>query len=193
MLITYCLTIKGNIVLQRRYGDLSHNLTLSPSFLLHILSIHCLQLSCSPKPDKFISFYLLQLDPLLIKVISRQISVVVDVPQNGSSRPSPNQILHKVLREGPMPELMNQSHYQLFLTELPTKPSRVVKGGEINTSYRDAVGVRMQCHMLQSLPWTHPLNHSVRKSRQPFTYITQNRMELLSSVMFSSITSNVSR
>ena len=70
MLITYGLTIKGNIVLQRRYCDLSHKLTLSPSFLLHLLDIHCLQLPCSPRPDKFISFCLLQLDPLLIMVIS---------------------------------------------------------------------------------------------------------------------------
>ena len=71
MLITYGLTIKRNIVLQRRRGNLSHNLTLSPSFLLHILDIHCLQLPCSPRPDKFISFCLLQLDPFLVMVISR--------------------------------------------------------------------------------------------------------------------------
>ena len=70
MLITNYLTMKGNIVLQRGNDNLSHNLTLSPSFLLHILDIHCPQLSCSLKPDKFISFYLLQLDPLLILVIS---------------------------------------------------------------------------------------------------------------------------
>ena len=70
MFITNYLTMKGNIVLQRGNDNLSHSLTLSPSFLLHILSIRCLYLSCSSEPDKFIFFCLLQLDPLLILVIS---------------------------------------------------------------------------------------------------------------------------
>ena len=115
------------------------------------------------------------------------------MPQNGSSRLGPNQILHKVLRERPKTKLMNRSHYQLFLTELPTKPSRVVKGGEMKIGYKDAVGVRIQCYMLQSSPWTHPLNHSIRESRQPFTYITRDRMKLSSSAMFGLIMSNISR
>ena len=70
MFITNCLTMKGNIVLQRGNDNLSHSLTLSPSFLLHILNIHCLQPSCSSEPDKFIFFYLLQLDLPLILVIN---------------------------------------------------------------------------------------------------------------------------
>ena len=59
MFITNYLTMKGNIVLQRGNDNLSHSVTLSPSFLLHILNIHCLQLFCSSEPNKFIFFCLL--------------------------------------------------------------------------------------------------------------------------------------
>ena len=86
------------------------------------------------------------------------------MPQNGSSRPSPNQVVHEVLRKRSRPELMNRSHDQLLLSKLPTEPAWVIEGGEVKTGYRDAVGVRMQCYMLQPPPWTHPLNHGVRKS-----------------------------
>ena len=158
MFITNCLTMQGNIILQRGNDNLSHSLTLSPSFLLHLLNIHCLQLSCYSELDKFIFFYLLQLDLLLILVISGQISIIVDMPQNGSSRPSSNQILHKVLREGPRPKLMNRSHYQLLLTELPTKPSWVIESGRLKASYGNTVSVSSDGHMLQPPPRTHPLN-----------------------------------
>ena len=64
-----------------------HKLVLFPSFLL---SARRLQL---PRPyihHKHISFILLQLDPFLILIISGQISIIVNVPQNNSSRPSSN-------------------------------------------------------------------------------------------------------
>ena len=122
-----------------------------------------MQLSCSFKHQKIIPFVLLQLDPFLVLIISGQVSVVIDLPQNGSSRPSFNKIIHEVLRERSRLELMNWSYNQLFLAKLSTKPAWVIESGEVEAGYWDAVSVRTQCHMLQSPPWTHPLNHSVRE------------------------------
>ena len=137
-----------------------HKLVLSPSVMS---STRRLQLPGPFIHQEHVSFILFQLDPFLVLVISGQVPVVIDIPQNGSSRPSSSQVVHKVLRKRPRFKLMNRSHYQLFLTKLSTEPARIIEGGKVKTGYRDTVSVRTHCHMLQSPPWTHPLNHSVRK------------------------------
>ena len=137
-----------------------HKLVLSSSILS---STRCLQLPGPFIHQERISFILLQLDPVLVLVISGQVPIVIDIPQNGSLRPSFSQVIHKVLRKRPRFKLMNRSHYQLFFTKLSTEPARIIEGGKVKTGHRDIVSVRTQCHMLQSPPWTHPLNHSVRE------------------------------
>ena len=59
---------------------------------------------------------------------------------------------------------MNWSHNELILSILSVKPSRIIEGGKMKTSYEDAVGVGVKGHVLQSLPRTHPLNYGVKKS-----------------------------
>ena len=57
-----------------------------------------------------ISFILLQLNPFLVLIISGQVLIVINMPQNGSSRPSSSQVIHEVLRKRSRPELVNRSH-----------------------------------------------------------------------------------
>ena len=122
-----------------------YKLVLSSSTLS---SSRCLQLPGPFTHQERISFILLQLDPFLVLIISGQVSVVINLPQNGSSRPGSSQVVHKVLRKSPKFELMDRSHYQLFVTELSTESARIIEGGKVKTSHRDTVSVRMQCHML---------------------------------------------
>ena len=70
------------------------------------------------------------------------------MPQNGSSRPGPNQVVHEVLRKRSRPELVNRSHDQLLLSKLPTEPAWVIEGSEVKAGYKNAVSVRMHCHIL---------------------------------------------
>ena len=137
-----------------------HKLVLSPSILL---STRRLQLPGPFTHQERISFIMLQFNPFLVLIISGQVPFVINMPQNGSSRPSSSQVVHKVLRKRPRFKLVNRSHYQLFLTKLSTEPARIIEGGKVKTGHRDTVSVRTQFHMLQSPPWTHPLNHSVRE------------------------------
>ena len=122
-----------------------HKLVLYPFVLL---STQRLQLPGPFIHQERISFILLQLDPFLVLIISGQVSVVINLPHNGSSRPSSNQVVHEVLRKRSRPELMNRSHNQLLLSELPAEPAWVIESGEMEAGYRDAVSVRAQCHML---------------------------------------------
>ena len=138
-----------------------HKLVLSPSVLS---STRRLQLPGPFIHQERIPFILLQLNPFLVLIISGQVPVVINMPQNGSSRPSSSQVVHEVLRKRSRSELMNRSHNQLLLSKLPAEPAWVIESGKMEAGYRDAVSVRTQCNMLQSPPWTHPLNHSVRKS-----------------------------
>ena len=138
-----------------------YKLVLSPSVLS---STRCLQLPSPFIHQERISFILLQLNPFLVLIISGQVPVVINMPHNGSSRPSSSQVFHEVLRKRSRSELMNRSHNQLLLSELPAEPAWVIESGEMKADHMNAVRVGMQCHMLQSPPWTHPLNHSVRKS-----------------------------
>ena len=138
-----------------------HKLVLSPSVLS---STRRLQLPGPFNHQERILFILLQLNPFLVLIISGQVPVIINMPYNGFSRPSSGQVVHEVLRKRSRSELMNRSHNQLLLSELPVEPAWVIESGEMEAGYRDAVSVRTQCHMLQSPPWTHPLNHSVKKS-----------------------------
>ena len=90
-----------------------------------------------------IPFILLQLNPFLVLIISGQVPVVINLPQNGSLRPSSNQVVHEVLRKRSRPELMNWSHDQLLLSKLPAELAWVIESGKMEASYRDTVSVRM--------------------------------------------------
>ena len=116
-----------------------HKLVLSSSTLSNTRR---LQLSGPFIHQERISFILLQLDPFLVLVISGQVPVVIDVPQNGSSRPSSSQVVHEVLRKRSRSELMNRFHNQLLLSKLPAEPAWVIESGEMEAGYRYAISVR---------------------------------------------------
>ena len=117
-----------------------HKLVLSPSVLS---STRRLQLPGPFIHQERISFIMLQLNLFLVLIISGQVSVVINVPQNGSSSPSSSQVVHEVLRKRSRFELMNRSHDQLLLSKLPVEPAWVIESGEIEAGYRYVVSVRM--------------------------------------------------
>ena len=76
---------------------------------------------------------------------------------------------------------------------LPAKPRRIVKGNKMKPDHRDTVSIRPNGHMLQPSPQTHPLNHGVRKSRQPASDILRDKIESMSTTVSSLVVDNIPR
>ena len=160
MLITNNVTIKGKHYAWKQKTALSHILTLSPS-LWHILSTHCLQVLCVPKPDRSIPLSSLGTDPLFVAIVGGWISFVVYASLDGSARPSYYQIIQKILNKGTRFKFGHELWDPLLLSILTTEPSRIIERGLMQSSYRNTVSVGAKSYMLQFSPWASPSNLSL--------------------------------
>ena len=88
------------------------------------------------------------MDPCLVLIVDGGIFVIVYASLNGSVRPGCCQVVQEILGEGTSFEFRHERRNQLSLPILAIESSRVVEGGKMQTSYGNAVCVRVECHML---------------------------------------------